>query len=228
MAEVKKSKMEKSYTDFIEKYQDMTFDLSNTHAGEVLNAVIREEGGIQDLDDLCDAITEAIERLRYDGYSASAKKSKVAKREWEEDNYDPLSSEDDIISAFHSEYGNKEVIKLEYVGTDWAMGSQYWVMMYDEGEGTLFDENRRYSVMTVIDWTYDNPDRGITFNWGAYQLPMPVAEDVFAEKVQRESSGTKKMKRPEPKTTLSFEDNVNKLRKSNYARTGNINSVRKG
>ena len=162
-------------------------------------------------------------------YYASTKKSKVAKREWAEDNYNPVSTEEQIESAFKSQYGNKEIIKLEYVGTDWEMGSQYWILMYDEGHGTLFDEDRRYSVVTVIDWTYDNPDRGITFNFGAYELHRDVAEDVFNEKVQRESNGTRKMKKnlkpkAKPKEIkMSFESNVNKIRKSNYQRIGNIN-----
>ena len=175
-------------------------------------------------------IREVMEDYGYrEMFYASAKKSKVAKREWEEDNYDPVSTEEQIESALKDNFGQwVEVVKMEYVGTDWAMGSQYWVVMYDMMEGTPFDENRRYAVVTCIDWTYDNPDRGITFNYGSYNVTKDTAEEIFADKVQRESSGTKKMKRPEPKATLSFEDNVNKLRKSNYARTGNINSVRKG
>ena len=154
----------------------------------------------QEVDRLCqekeaeDSRAESEEALYY----ASTKKSKVAKKEWAEDNYDPVSTEEQIKDAFKSKYGDKEIVKLEYVGTDWEMGSQYWILMYDEGQGTLFDEGRRYSVVTVIDWTYDSPDRGITFNFGAYELHRDVAEDVFNEKVQRESDGTRKMKKSIP------------------------------
>lgn len=141
----------------------------------------------------------------------------IKKREWTEDNYDPIHTEEDIANALlrkEGSIGAEEVVKCEYVGTDWAMGSQYWVVMFRQKKSPYYDDGREYGVITAIDWTYDGGGRGIEFYYGSYRMTREDAEAVYEDKIQRESAGTTKSVGQYVPKMPSFRDMVNKMRET--------------
>lgn len=120
----------------------------------------------------------------------SMKKSKIAKREWEGNDYSPIASEKDIEHALREEYSRFDsLVKLEYVGTDWAMGSQYWVAIFKKKGGN--SEHLPYACVTVIDWTYDFPQRGIITD-SYVDGELDEMESVYQHKIDRLKRGTRK------------------------------------
>lgn len=139
---------------------------------------------------------------RDDGYMASKKmlskndtvksmkESKIAKREWEGKDYSPIASEKDIERALREEYSRFDsLVKLEYVGTDWAMGSQYWVALFKKKGGN--SESFPYACVTVIDWTYDFPQRGIITD-GYVDGELDEMKSAYQHKVDSLKGGTRK------------------------------------
>lgn len=120
----------------------------------------------------------------------SMKKSKIAKKEWMGADYSPISSEKDIENALRQEYPRFDsLVKLEYVGTDWAMGSQYWVALFKKKGGN--SEYFPYACVTVIDWTYDNPQRGIITD-GYVDGELDEMKSAYQHKVDSLKRGTRK------------------------------------
>lgn len=118
----------------------------------------------------------------------SMNKNRIAKNEWEGNDYSPIASEKDIERALAQEYSSRfdGLVKLQYVGTDWAMGSQYWVALFKCKN--VYED---YACVTVLDWTRYEPNRGIETLGYTYGT-LEEMEDAFYEKVIRESRGTRK------------------------------------
>ena len=119
-----------------------------------------------------------------------SKNAKIEKREWEGNDYSPITSEKDIERALREEYSRFDsLVKLEYVGTDWEMGSQYWVALFKKSGGN--SEHFPYACVTVIDWTYDNPQRGIISD-GYVDGELDEMKSAYQHKVDSLKSGTRK------------------------------------
>ena len=135
-----------------------------------------------------DAPVSKTKMLSKNDTEKSMNKNKIEKHEWEGNDYSPIASEKDIERALAQEYNGRfdGLVKLQYVGTDWAMGSQYWVAIFK-----CKNSYEDYACVTVLDWTRYEPNRGIETLGYTYGT-LEEMEDAFYEKVIHESRGTRK------------------------------------
>ena len=127
------------------------------------------------------------------GVVKSMKKSKIAKEEWEGTDYSPRATEDDIIMALSREYKGTfdGLVRAEYIGTDWAMGSQYWAVIFK-----VKNKMEDYACVTLLDWRRYEPERGFGgFDSHGYTYgSLEEMQEALEYKVRRDSRGTKKSK----------------------------------
>ena len=122
-----------------------------------------------------------------------SKNAKISKEEWEGTDYSPRATEEDIVRALSREYSGTfdGLVRAEYIGTDWAMGSQYWAVIFK-----VKNKMEDYACVTLLDWRRYESQRGFGgFDSHGYAYgSLEEMQEVLEDKVRRNSRGTKKSK----------------------------------
>lgn len=204
-ASTKKSKVSKS--SGLDRVLNDLMNISDAEASAVDDACATYSGEYQlDFENLCGFIQLASDYA--DGKRASTKKSKLSKE------YRVNTDRDIDIDIMAGEL----TVRVSDVQSGWA-------------------RNKQIDVMNLPWQIVGNINEILGENWD--EIPQFVAienslverYDEHWQEVDRqlhEQNGWKSTKKSIQKpinNTMSFEDNVNKMRKSNYDRTGNINTI---
>lgn len=141
------------------------------------------------------------------------------------------------------------IVDMGHVDVIWNLPSGnhpgLWITTHGKGRqgvhvtARMFDYPDEENVGGFLDYIHDKYGRkSYELENAGSGLPPEEIKEAIAEmerelgryamesKLPRYSASAKKSKKPSI-STMSFEDNVNKLRKSNYAKSGNLNTVMK-
>ena len=182
-----------------------------------IDAEISEYGPPKDFYDIYDVVTTVQEKYDegyYNNYSASAKKSKMKKYSAG----DLIDIEDELLGIISDFINNNSgAIQIWYEDK-----SKYEKLRYclDDALEYIRMDMPTKAKQSLMDYLNE-----CDYNADAIKRVIGMI-DAFDD-VEGGAKSTKKSIPKSKDTTMSFTDNVNKMRVNNYAKTGNINTVMK-